>query len=125
MLILGLFVVDIAANELYLYWTYVWLDNVMHALGGFAAAFFVLICIEFLGKRPAKMGIALIGAVAIGIVWEVTEFSFHISRLGPGFISDTAFDLMMDIIGGLIAYFIWTQLPQQTNQPEQLETKNN
>jgi hypothetical protein len=111
-----LFAVDIVANKLYLYWTYTWLDKTMHVMGGFAAGLLGLICYEYMRRKPGRLLTALIGALIIGSMWELLEYILHISRLGPQFLIDTASDLTMDIIGGLIAYLIWKKLPQRTQQ---------
>lgn len=111
--ILGFLCVDIVANKLYLYEAYRWLDGIMHVMGGFAAGLWGLIIVAY--WRPLSVGVlaSICGALLIGFIWEIMEYVFHISHLGPGFIADTASDLIMDIIGGIIAYFLWTKLPTQ------------
>lgn len=112
--IILIFSADIVANKLYLYWTYDGLDKGMHLCGGIASGFLTLLAVELSKKKHFRLVAALIGALLIGIVWEITEYSLHISHLGPGFVSDTLSDLGMDIIGGLISYFIWIKIPQKT-----------
>ena len=120
-LIIILFSVDMIAIKFYLYWSYGWLDKFMHIFGGFLAGSLVLIGRQAVLRRRSEapmsnssvLSIALLGGLLVGILWEVMEFSFGISRLGPNFFPDTIIDLSMDLIGILIAYMTWIKIPHK------------
>ena len=119
------FAVDMIAKRLYLYWTYGWFDSMMHFIGGMIGGYLVLLLIathrsgqvkengEMLeeGGKPLvykpRAYEAFLGAFAIGVVWEIAEFALHVSRYSPRFFQDTLSDLLFDIAGGVVAYFLW------------------
>jgi hypothetical protein len=80
-----------------------WWDIPMHFLGGLWAGFFGVWLLHNSKKftlRQKSIGIA----IAIGICWEIFEYSFGIA--GSVFMPypvDTAKDLLMDTIGGYSA----------------------
>ena len=91
----------------------------MHFVGGVIGGYLVLLLIamykagspqeetkkvKFYTPRPYQ---AFLGALAIGIIWEVAEFTLHISRYSPHFLQDTASDLLFDFVGGVVAYILW------------------
>ena len=116
---LAVFAVDMLANRLYLYWTYSWFDSLMHLVGGVIGGYLVLLLIAThragsVQVREEKTVVyiprpyqAFIGAFVIGVIWEIAEFALHISRYSPNFFQDTFSDLLFDIAGGVVAYFLW------------------
>jgi hypothetical protein len=109
------------ATKFYLYWSYGWLDMFMHIFGGFLAGNMVLVgrqtMLERRSEAPmsnsAVLSVALLGGLLVGILWEALEFSLGVSKLGPNFVPDTANDLLMDLIGILIAYMTWIKIPHK------------
>lgn len=101
-------VVHVIALELYLYWRFPWFDVPMHVLGGLCAALGYSI-LPFIGLRKKgryETVLWYIGAVlAIGLAWELFEYAAGISLVREAhFVLDTALDLGMDLVGGLIGY---------------------
>lgn len=107
--LLGL--IDIYANVNFLYWQYRWLDNPVHILGGmWVAAAFMWITYVF-GKPEVRL-LPVLGAVlCAGIAWEVYEFVFNVSYYeGTHLLFDTAKDLLMDLFGGIVAWYLLVNL---------------
>lgn len=82
----------------YWYWTYWWLDIVMHTLGGVVVG---LLVSTYVGRR---WGTVVLGVLIVGLSWEVYEYVLGLSLSEPNFLMDSALDLLMDTIGGFIAY---------------------
>src|SRR3989344_6737965 len=91
------------AQPLSLYWTYWWFDIMMHFLGGFSGGLLVL---WYLGpSRSFQVIFITISCVLIvGIAWEIFEFVFELTQ-PIDYWQDTAFDIVNDIVGAVIAYF--------------------
>lgn len=94
--------------EFYLYWRYLWLDIPMHALGGLTAGLGFLSIRDFLPKLPpswfgltSTLGFTFLVALA----WEAFELFAGI-MLEPNYAADTALDLLMGLLGGLVAYVV-------------------
>ena len=79
------------------YWTYPWLDSVMHFFGGVVIS---LIASAYLGISWRVIVITIV----IGVLWEVYEFMIGISRTELRFVLDTEIDLSMDVTGALVVY---------------------
>lgn len=91
-------VVQQFALEYYWYWTYWWLDLVMHVAGGVVLGVLV-------ATYGSRRFVFVLGAVlVIGLVWEVFEFALGLSIAEPNFVSDTVVDLAMDLLGAVLAY---------------------
>lgn len=82
----------------YLYWRYVWLDVPMHLLGGLTIGVFL---VPLIGNF--KPHLYVLGFVAIAVGWEVFEYML-VARREANFVFDTALDLLMDAVGGTLAY---------------------
>ena len=111
----ALVVLNRAAIDLSWYWTYKWIDLPMHFLGGFSIGLLLLYigCIvwqsDLWEKHNARFLLVLIPLIVIGIVWELFEIIIgfeNLASLAP-YIGDTALDLLMDILGGLAALFLF------------------
>ncbi len=85
----------------FLYWHYVWFDTVMHFIGGLALGTFVAALLPRFRPILYVLGVALL---AIG--WEVFEFYFGTNLHASNFYFDTSVDLLMDALGGIVAYVI-------------------
>lgn len=102
------------AVTFYLYWTYLWFDIPMHILGGFVAALgYIAGILVFSGKSVFKIDTqkllrfmpTMAAVFTIGVLWEVFEVSINSPARG---IPDTALDLLMDLVGGAIGYYVAT-----------------
>jgi len=101
------------ALEFYLYWVFPWFDVLMHFLGGFLVALIgiwsllyvvrmrVWICFSHRNILYTAIGTAL----AIGIGWEVFEYINGL-RIKDNYVFDTVTDLIMDLFGAMLAYWI-------------------
>lgn len=103
----------------FLYWKFLWLDNVMHFAGGaWAAGLFFLARRRFPAYfgEPARLAGVLLQALAvvagIGVLWEFYEFGSDLlvrkgasayELLGQQGVTDTMSDLFFDLLGGLAA----------------------
>jgi hypothetical protein len=96
----------------YFYWTVWWFDILMHILGGMWAASMIL---WFFYKdkytdpawsvsKNKILIIAVLGALTVGILWEVFEIVGGIISF-PHDAGDTFKDLIMDMVGGYLAYW--------------------
>ncbi len=123
-LLIFIVVVHFLALANYWYWTYQWLDILMHFLGGFwVAAVFIRLNSEFRIKNLELIStnstiiiiiITLSFVALIGIFWEFSEFLYDIfisSRGYSGFLqlgaADTIADLFFDLLGGAVFLFIY------------------
>ncbi|NCS98796.1 hypothetical protein GW764_01270 [Candidatus Parcubacteria bacterium] len=97
--------------ELYLYWTISWFDILMHFLGGFLIAIFVILVLysysdfESLKKHKIFLFSLIVGmTLVVGLGWELWEifvgFTDAINDLG-----DTILDIVMDVIGAFSAIY--------------------
>lgn len=100
-----------AAIYFHLFYSIWWLDIPMHVVGGLWVA---LIALAFYfsprmrePKRrtdPAVLAIGVLSAFAVGLLWEVFEFSLDTYvTLSVHDMSDTLNDLLNDLIGATIA----------------------
>ena len=99
-----------AALHYYLYWRIFWFDNVSHLLGGLTVGLFIA---WLYTVRSLPIGIlpCMFVAFAIGAEWEVYEYvsRFPISPF-MSYPLDTAKDLLMDVIGGAMAWIVARRL---------------
>ena len=99
----------LVAIHFYLYWTYRWIDNPIHALGGVTVALGVSI-LPFLGvtilEKFPPFWTTFLCVLFVGVVWEIFEITTGIMVFEPGYVTDTVSDLLMDCIGGVIGYYV-------------------
>ena len=107
-----LFIIGVAhilALHFTLYFSYPWLDIPMHALGGISIAFAVLLApyssLRF-PKQYTELIPVLMIVLIVGLLWEFYEILIGIPYFVTGFEIDMAGDLVMDLIGGTIGYYI-------------------
>lgn len=87
-----------------LYWRFLWLDTVTHAMGGMWAALFFIWVRTLRGyKLDLAWGIA--GALALGIVWELFELAAGV-QWEANYVLDTSIDIFMDALGGAFGAFL-------------------
>jgi hypothetical protein len=102
------------ALQFFLYWSVWWFDIPMHFLGGlwvalFASWFFffsgfVYRNVELLGKTKIFL-ITIASVIVVGVLWEVWEvWADLVSMDDIGYFFDTALDLIMDTLGGIVAF---------------------
>ena len=114
-LILFIWLVNIFANEVHLYFLLWWFDIPMHMLGGFWVALTSMVIYYHLGwihrhdRSASFVAAAMLGAtLVVGILWEVFEFSVeHLVKLNDNGVFDTLKDLLDDMIGAVIASVIF------------------
>ena len=99
-------VAHVVATGFSLYWTYLWLDIPMHALGGAVVALGFLTCWARYARGDFRRGLFVtLGAVmTVGLAWEVFEYATMIAGTEPGYVGDTILDLAMDFLGACAGY---------------------
>lgn len=94
------------AYRLYLFWTVIWFDMVMHFLGGlFVALFFFWILSLFKSKLSytEKLILGAVFTILVGLVWEYFELIIRVTDLAsPEYWGDTGMDIIMDTLGGTL-----------------------
>jgi len=101
------------ANAYYLYFLWWWADILMHFLGGLFWGLAALWWIRFeipisIRHRIPKFLVAFVVVLGVGIAWEVFEKFFNIFGAG-NYVLDTTLDLLMDIVGMLAAYLVFSR----------------
>lgn len=101
-------VVHVFAIQFFLYWTYLWFDIPMHALGGMVVALGFLTFFSGYTRETFLTGLLMtLGVVlAVGTLWEIFEFVSDSTGPEAGYVGDTVLDFLMDIVGGCIGYVI-------------------
>jgi hypothetical protein len=110
LLVLLITVLHFFSSAYNLYISLWWIDIPLHFLGGmFAAYFSVWLWFFWRGEKlPAGIFSLMVGgAVAIGLAWEIFEFSLRVTFSPEGYLLDTASDLLSDLAGAIFAYFIF------------------
>lgn len=104
-----------------LYWQYLWLDIPMHALGGIVAAlgFLSFFAHHLPHKKRTRFFVVLLAVLFVGIAWEVFEYFNGIGLTREkSIIADTALDLVMDLVGGVIAFFVAERVATLDSRPD-------
>lgn len=86
--------------ENHIFWQYVWSDVPMHLLGGLTLGVLSVGLLRVRRKHRYVVGLAL-----AFIAWEIFEYVFGVPR-EANYAFDTCIDLLMDTLGGTIAYYI-------------------
>lgn len=109
------------ALTFYLYWTIEWFDILMHFLGGMIVAFIAIFIyytsgyIDFPKSHLISIFAMTLGSVLlVGLVWELWELFAGFSDVLKDQ-TDTFLDLIMDIIGGIVAFFYSKRFIWQKN----------
>lgn len=95
-----------------LYWSISWFDILMHFLGGLLMGYIALF-IFFTSEKisfPADSRIVIFSVVIgfvliVGLTWELWELFAGLSDVMND-LGDTILDLIMDVVGGIVAYFL-------------------
>lgn len=111
------FLLHMTAMYLHLYWTIIWFDLVVHALGGLWVALTLLWLVFHSNYERLHVFrglgvflVAIIGTLAVGIVWEFFELATDTAVSPEIYRIDTALDLLMDTTGALIAYSFFIKI---------------
>jgi len=108
------------AIDLHLYWTVKYFDSLLHFLSGgavgFAGIWFALTNKNTLTPKEI-LAYALWSIVIVGILWEIFELMGNITSFSDGmyYITDTTSDLVMDILGSLMAVIYTRQFIIKNN----------
>lgn len=95
----------------------------MHFLGGFVSALIILSVMAWranysldLAKSSGLLVLALLGALVVGMLWEIFEYQAGLvwNALGD-YPFDIFKDLVMDIAGGYLAYRYFLVLLAKAN----------
>jgi hypothetical protein len=107
-------VMDLVALKLDFFWTLHYYDSVVHFLAGICVGlgtvWFAMSTTKTEMTRRRVFTVTLVGAVIVGIVWEIFEVTNGITFLADGihYLTDTGSDLLMDVCGGLVAgWYAW------------------
>lgn len=93
------------------YWTYWWLDILMHFLGGLLVGFAVLWFFFSPSRHAMTFGVGralvviLASVIVVGVLWEAWEAYAGIIRWPDEWL-DSMFDVFSDIAGSLAALVI-------------------
>lgn len=115
-----LFAINAVAEFFHIYSLYHWFDNPMHLFGGFSAGLLTIgiaraIFPTRIYEKTPQFVLTVVGALCVGIVWEVVEAYYNVSVLyGGNFWFDTYKDLLMDTLGGILSYICFH--PSKKNQ---------
>ncbi len=109
LLLLFVGIINWVAVYLYLYWTIWWFDMFVHFSAGACVAMASILFYFFYTKKSlpsirTTLKVAIFGAIAVGVLWEIYELIFGITSLSDGvdFYLDTGSDLLTDLSGGII-----------------------
>lgn len=102
----------------YYFWIIWWYDYMMHFLGGFIIG--VIIIWTYYTWRDVKVSLStvLLWVIAIGVAWEIYEYMLGAVSVLQKYEIDTTHDLIMDLIGGSVAYLFASSLPSQESSQE-------
>jgi predicted membrane protein len=113
-----IFSLNFIANKLYWYSSIWWFDILMHFLGGFwLGLFFIWYLYKDLDKKELSKDnlIKLIlGVLFVGFGWEIYEIIVNDLWAKNTFdLFDTSSDMVFDITGGLLAYYIFKNISKK------------
>lgn len=104
LVILG--VLNTIGVRLYLFWTVLWFDMIMHFLGGLFIALLFFSILSLLSSRLGyveRLVLGLMVVLLVGIAWEYYELVSGVTNLADrGYWSDTGMDIVMDTLGALV-----------------------
>lgn len=100
----------IAASHAYalsvdLYWHYPLANRIIHFCGGL----WVALASVWLFVRHGQTALfARVFAIVVGIsiAWEIFEYAIGMTKQEADYALDTALDLLMDVVGGSLGYFV-------------------
>ncbi len=108
-----IFIADYLARIFYWYYSISYFDMPMHFLGGLWVGFFFIYVLST-KTQPSFLKIIL-WVLLIGLAWELFEFVVKNNIGGAPFDTlDTLSDLFLDVVGGLIAFFLCRKMAMPT-----------
>lgn len=121
-------VLHFLALQFYLYWTFWWLDILMHFLGGLWVGLTALWFFFFSGYvyknvnlvRNTKIFLITIASViVVGVLWEVWELWAELVFVNEtGYFLDTSLDMVMDTLGGIVAFIYAKKYLKDKNEQQ-------
>lgn len=108
-------VLHFIALEFFLYWIYSWFDIMMHFLGGLIVVlsafwfFFQSGYVHLNQNIHNIIFVAVSSIVFVSIGWEIFEIIVGVPIIGD-FVFDTITDLIMDVIGAIVATFVFIKI---------------
>ena len=120
-----IFVLNNMALAEYFYWQYWWYDIMMHGLGGLLIGSIVTWGLLRIGyaqtlPRVAFFWATVLGIVIVGVGWEIMEYTngFFIGEVNV--LADTILDIIMDIMGGIVGWFLFSRMLSEKSDNSQL-----
>lgn len=117
LLIAAVFVLHFLALEFHLYWSVWWYDMPVHFIGGMFVSLLFLwfrgfsgareTSGEFVGKNSVSFLKIFVVVLAVGIGWEIFEYSTGFSRMSSGYWGNSFTDILMDILGGSAGFLFF------------------
>jgi hypothetical protein len=93
-------------GKLYLYWTVIWFDMLVHFLGGLFIALFFFSMLSLLKSQlryGEKVILGIVFTLLVGLVWEYHELIIGVTDLADAaYWPDTGMDIVMDTLGSLV-----------------------
>ncbi|MDP3763081.1 MAG: hypothetical protein Q8Q92_00225 [bacterium] len=100
-----LWVLNLIALTLYLYWTMGWYDIMMHFLGGITIGMLVIWFLKIEDRSLKSFLTAVAWVIVVGGAYEVFEYVNDLTFSTQEYSIDTAIDLVMDALGAIFAYW--------------------
>lgn len=99
-----------------LYWYYPLLNRAIHFSGGLWVAFASVWLFSQL-ERPRGFFRILTCVILISVAWEIFEVAIGMTE-ETNYLFDTSLDLVMDVCGGILGYFVARIMVQSANNGE-------
>lgn len=99
------------ALQLDLYWHFVWLDVASHFLGGIWVALVIQLVMAHQRRRQLRLAPLMLGVLLVGMGWELFELTTGLYPQSNYFF-DTSLDLLMDMMGAAVGYYVARGLQQ-------------
>ena len=100
-------ILHIVGLSLEFYWRLGWYDRIVHTLSGITVVltlFSFSAVRRFSNKLPIFFLEVFFAALLVGLLWEVFELQAGITFIGDhGYMFDTTWDIICDVIGGILA----------------------
>jgi hypothetical protein len=109
---------NIFALKFYLYWPkpgVFGFDTFMHFLGGLTLGMLAAWFFNIERRSLASFALVLVTVLVLGAVWEVFEYVFDITgTIAGSYWKDTIHDMVLDGIGGVVAYLVALSISKPT-----------
>ncbi len=108
-----------------LYWKLSWFDNFPHFFGGMFVSLLSVWLWYFSGylgvyplpKLRTLFWYTVLSAFVIGVGWEVFERVLNLTWSPEGYWLDTSMDVLSDVLGGVVSYFLLRRLLRTSHTP--------